>query len=136
MISTISDVYYTDWKLHFSARYSKTCVNRPPSKRTKNGFQDGLSLNAGQKYCRMLQSENSAILSTFIKLPVVIKSFVLYIFEWPFYTGFTVCHMTCVHHSSYKQNGNSASKNCCIYLNVAGHSMSLMWLNAIFRPWQ
>ena len=30
-----------------------------------------------------------AILSTFIKLPFVI--FVLSIFEWPFYTGFTVC---------------------------------------------
>ena len=27
---------------------------------------------------------------TFIKLPVVIKNFVLSIFEWPFYTGFTV----------------------------------------------
>ena len=31
---------------------------------------------------------HSAILSTFIKLPVVIKTFVLSIFEWPFYTGF------------------------------------------------
>ena len=30
------------------------------------------------------------ILSTFIKLPVVIKIFVLSIFEWLFYTGFTV----------------------------------------------
>ena len=52
----------------------------------KNGFQDPLSLNAGQKYSR----EHSAILSTFIKLPVVIKTFVLSILEWPFYTGFTV----------------------------------------------
>ena len=31
-----------------------------------------------------------AILTTFIKLPFVINSFVLSIFEWPFYTGFTV----------------------------------------------
>ena len=38
----------------------------------------------------MLQREHSAILSTFIKLPFVIKIFVLSIFEWPFYTGFTV----------------------------------------------
>ena len=45
-----------------------------------------ISLNAGQKNCRM----HSAILSTFIKLPFVIKSFVLSIFEWLFYTGFTV----------------------------------------------
>ena len=30
------------------------------------------------------------LLLTFIKLPFVIKTFVLSIFEWPFYTGFTV----------------------------------------------
>ena len=59
-------------------------------KKTKNDFQDRVSLNAGQKYCRMLQREHSAILSTFIKLPVVIKIFVLSIFEGPFYTVFTV----------------------------------------------
>ena len=35
-------------------------------------------------------SKHSAILMTFIKLPFVIKIFVLSIFEWPFYTGFTV----------------------------------------------
>ena len=47
----------------------------------------------GRKYCRMLPLEHSAILSTFIKLPFVIKIFVVSIFEWPllpFYTGFTV----------------------------------------------
>ena len=38
----------------------------------------------------MLQEEHSAILSTFIKLPSVIKIFVLSIFEWPLKTGFTV----------------------------------------------
>ena len=27
-----------------------------------------------------------------VKLPIVIKSFVLSIFQWPFYTGFTVPH--------------------------------------------
>ena len=31
-------------------------------KKTKIGLQDQLSLNAGQKYCRMLQWEHSAIL--------------------------------------------------------------------------
>ena len=53
---------------------------------------DELSHNAGQKYCRMLQREHSAIyvLSPCIKLPFVIKIVVLSIFEWPFYTGFTV----------------------------------------------
>ena len=38
----------------------------------------------------MLQGEHSAIHLTFIKLPFAIKIFVLSIFEWPFYTGFTV----------------------------------------------
>ena len=38
----------------------------------------------------MLHRERSAILSTFIKLPFVIKIFVLSIFEWPLKTGFTV----------------------------------------------
>ena len=82
--------------------FSKTWVKRPLSERRKIGFQDQLSLNAGQKYCRMLQREHSAILSTFIKLPVVIKTFILSIFEWPFYTGFTVdSHqgVICAYHS-------------------------------------
>ena len=38
----------------------------------------------------MFQGEHSAILLTFIKLPFVIKIFVLPIFEWPLNTGFTV----------------------------------------------
>ena len=41
----------------------------------------------------MLQNaprEHSAILSTFIKLPFVFKTFVLFIFEWPLKTDFTV----------------------------------------------
>ena len=33
-----------------------------------------------------------AILSTFIKLPFIVKTFVLSIFEWPFKTGFTEFH--------------------------------------------
>ena len=70
--------------------HSKTCVKRPLSKRPKIGFQDQLSLNAGQKYCRMLPLEHSAILLTFIKLPFVIKIFVLSFFEWQLKTGFTV----------------------------------------------
>ena len=57
--------------------YSKTCVKRPLPKRPKIGFQDQLSLNAGLKYCRMLQVEHSTILLTYIKLPFVIKIFVL-----------------------------------------------------------
>ena len=59
-------------------------------KKTEIGFLDQFSLNVGGKYCRMLQGEHSVILSTFIKLPFFFLIFVLSIFEWPFYKGFTV----------------------------------------------
>ena len=67
--------------------YSKTCVKRSLSKRPKYGFKQQLLPNAGQKYCRMLQGEHSAILLTFITLPFVIEICVLSIFEPLFYTG-------------------------------------------------
>ena len=70
--------------------YSKTCLKRPLKKKTKIDFQDQLSLSAGQKYCRMLQGEHFAILLIFIKLPFVIKIFVLSNFEL-LKTGFTGC---------------------------------------------
>ena len=89
---------YTDQTVHLRSllcvfdivKYSKTCLKRPLSKRPKVCFQDKLSLNAGQKYCRMLQGEHSAILPTFIKLPFIIQIFVLSILEWPLKTGFSV----------------------------------------------
>ena len=67
--------------------FSKTCVKRPLSKRLKIDFQDQLRLNAGRKYCRMLQGEHSALLSTFIRLPWALR---LSILEWLFYASFTV----------------------------------------------
>ena len=45
------------------------------------------------------RGEYSAIVSIFIKLPFVIKIFVLSIFEWPLKTGFTVLPY-CVHTGS------------------------------------
>ena len=57
--------------------YSKTCLKRPLKKNTRMGFQYNISLNAGQKYCRMLQREHSAIPPTFISLQFVFKIFVL-----------------------------------------------------------
>ena len=68
--------------------YQRIPVGHP--KEDKIDFQDRLSLNAGQKYCRMFQGEHSALISTFIKLPFLIKIFVLSIFGWPHKTGFTV----------------------------------------------
>ena len=69
-------------------------------------FQDQLSLNEGQKNCRMLQGEHSAILSTFTKLPFVIKIFVLSIFDFSghFYTGFTVCECCMLYYNIIKNN--------------------------------
>ena len=61
------------------------------------GFQYQLSLNAGQKYCRMLQGEHSAILLICIKQPHGFKTFVLSIFEWPLKTGFTVAMISFAH---------------------------------------
>ena len=87
--------------------YSKTCLKRPLKKKTKNGFQDQLSLIAGQKYCRMLQ--HSAILSTFIKLPFVIKNFILSIFEWPLKTGFTVDKVYLVQGKLYSSNDTTVN---------------------------
>ena len=90
-------LYFCPWRKFISfvssgywLVYSKTCLKRALKKKTKIGFQDRISLNAGQKYCRMLQGEHSAIFSTFIKVPFVINIFVLSIFEWPLKTGFTV----------------------------------------------
>ena len=48
-------------------------------------------MHAGQKYCRMLPFEHSAILLT-IKLPFVTKIFVLSIFEWRLKTDLTVLY--------------------------------------------
>ena len=48
----------------------------------------------------MLQGEHSAILSAFIKLPFVFKTFVLSIFKWPLETGFTVQQQNLTHYEN------------------------------------
>ena len=89
---------------------SKTCVNRPLSKRPKIGFQGQLSLNAGQKYYKMLQREHSAILSTFITLPFAIKIFVLSIFECPFYRVFLYLHLYSAPNRNISLIGNTLAQ--------------------------
>ena len=91
----ILDVWlcYNFTYISFVKRFSNTVkpvLSGHSKRRPKIVFQDPLWLNAGQKFCRMLQGEHSAILSTFIKLPFVIKIFVWSMFEWPLKTGFTV----------------------------------------------
>ena len=57
----------------------------------KFNFQENpLDSSTFQACVNSVQKEQSAILSTFIKLAFVVMNFVLSIFEWPFYTGFTV----------------------------------------------
>ena len=66
--------------------YSKTCL-KGPLKIPNISFLYRLLLNTGQKFCRMLQGEHSAMLSTFFKLSLVIKTFILSIVKWLFKTG-------------------------------------------------
>ena len=79
-----SSIYSACFIIIILCIYSKTCVKPPLSRRPKIRCHDQLLLNSGQKYCRMLQAEHSAILLTLIKLPLVIKIFihVLSIIEW------------------------------------------------------
>ena len=46
--------------------------------------------------------EHSAILLTFIKLPIVFKTFVLSVFEWLLKTGFTVFICTDFHNVKFR----------------------------------
>ena len=70
--------------------YSKTCLKRPLKKKTKIGFQYRVSLNAGQKYCRMLQESILHYFQPSISNHLSSRPF-LSIFEWPLKTGLTVC---------------------------------------------
>ena len=66
-------------------------VKRHSQKEQKMFFKRLIIAYAGQKVCRMLQGEHSAVLSTFINVTICHKDLsFLPIFEWPFYTGFTV----------------------------------------------
>ena len=54
--------------------YSKTCLKLPLKNRQNNDLNDKWLPNEGQKYCRMLPLENSAILLTCIKQLLVLKT--------------------------------------------------------------
>ena len=117
---------------YYFSQYSKTCLKRSLIEKTKIGFQGRQSLNAGQKYCRMLRGEHSAILSNFIKLPFVIKTCVLSIFEWPFYTGFyvysasrdTLCleiFVLAMKHGTLTQGSDDV---CVVFVDVVGRGFT------------
>ena len=69
--------------------YSKTRVKRPPSKDRKLVLKTNNCLIQVKSIAECSIGEHSAILLTFIKLPFTNKIFVLSVFEWPLYTGFT-----------------------------------------------
>ena len=53
--------------LPFEEYFHCLTVKQPLSKRPKISFPDQLLLNAGQKYCRMLQGEHSKILLSILQ---------------------------------------------------------------------
>ena len=66
--------------------------------------------------------EHSAILLTFIKLPFVLKTFVLSIFEWSLKTGFTVVLFCCKTHgkcTKYEIYAKCTGLLFCTFLGVA-----------------
>ena len=73
-----------------SSMYSKTCLKWPLKKKTKHWFQDQLSLNAGQKFCRMLQKSILQYFRHSLSYNMFLRPLFFSIFEWPLKTGFTV----------------------------------------------
>ena len=69
--------------------YSKTCLKQ---QRPNIGIQNSLLLNAGQKYCRMLQESILQYFQPALSYHLSLRPFVLPIFEWQLKTGLTVCY--------------------------------------------
>ena len=83
--------------LHFCSKYLIK-YSKNTQKDQNLVFKTDYHLNAGQKYYRTLRGEHSAILSSFIKLPFVIKIGLLSIFEWPILAASSYTHMRiCIH---------------------------------------
>ena len=114
--------------------YSETCLKPPLIKNTTIGFQYQLSLNEGQKYCRMLQGEHSAILSTFIKLPFVFKTFVLSIFKWSLKTGFNVVYLIFLQYSAQVSSNSLIFNKGALEMNLIGEVMEYHTLDGIIKP--
>ena len=75
-------IWSMKWRHKFKFFY-KACDQTGHAKEEKRkDFQDRLSLNAGQKYCRMLPGAFCNTLAC-IKLPPVFKTFILCIFSSP-----------------------------------------------------
>ena len=84
--NTILNVHSIFFCMFASLYNSKTCVKWLLSKDQKLVFKTNHRL-------MQVKREHSAIHSTFIKLPFVIKIFLLSVFEWSFYTCFTLLQL-------------------------------------------
>ena len=76
--------------LGWSIVYSITCLKPPLKKLLNIGFQDRLLLNAGQKYCRMLQESILQYFRPSLSYHISLRPLFCLFFEWPLKTGFTV----------------------------------------------
>ena len=78
------------YKISNVKQYSKTCLKQPLKRRPKIGFQDRLSLNAGQKFCRMLQESILQYFRPALSYNRTLRHLFFPIFEWPLTSGLTV----------------------------------------------
>ena len=123
-------VLFLSGRLRQVLLYRKTCEKRPLSIRPKIGFQDQVWLNAGQKYCRMLQGEHYAILLTFINLPFVIKIFVLSIFL----SGRLSGQFTQVLRYWHCNTGTIVDYHCnSIFKSIVTHADIIVWFVHLYR---
>ena len=120
--------------------YSKSCIKQPLKKDTKK--------SVFMTYYHLMQVKITADCSpwafcntlTFIKLPFVIKTFVLSIFEWPLKTGFTVPQPD-IFHWNLEMNSGLQIKGCnwklFLFLNYTcyGYSKeSSQWGSSFEHP--
>ena len=65
------------------SNYSKTCLKRPLKKKSKKWVVRPIIASCRSKVLQNAPRGHYVILLTFIKLPFVIKIFVVFIFKWP-----------------------------------------------------
>ena len=107
--------------INWKCQKTMKCTVKAVLAATQKEYQNWLSLNAGQKYCRMLQGVHSAILLTFIKVPFIINILVLSNFEWPLKTGFTVYIFCSLCLLDQQAKGIDSMEIICNFLSDSRH---------------
>ena len=106
--------------------YSKTCLKQPLKKKTKNCFSRQIIAKCKSKVLQNAPREHFAILSTFIKVPFVFKTFILSFFEWSLKAGITVCAK-----ASFKKDPKNVFKNdyCLMQVNSIAECSKRVFCN-------